>query len=175
MDSMSTVNSTSSTPSDAALAGLAMVFVLFTFVFIIAVYVFFSICLAKIFKKAGAESWQAWVPFLNNWRMLELGGQQGFWALLAIIPGVNIVSVIFMFIAMYHIDKKLGKEDAFILLAILLPVVWYPWLAFDHSTWDESKGAPRRDTPVVAPTQAAAASATGQTAEHTQVPPTHSA
>jgi len=117
---------------------LGLVFGLFG----IALYVVMALCLMRIFKKAGVKQWIAWVPFYNNWKLLEIGGQQGFWAVLAILPIVNIVSAVFMYISMYNIGLKLGKEGVFILLAIFVSPVWFIWLAVDGSTWDESKGAP---------------------------------
>lgn len=128
------------TDEETALAAAALMasFFFVALFFGLILYVFSSICLMGIFKKAGVKQWIAWVPFYNNWKFLEIGGQQGFWAILAIIPVVNIVSAIFMYIAMYHIGKKLGKGDEFVILGILLPVVWYPWLAFDKSTWNDS-------------------------------------
>ena len=135
---------TSTSPADAAAAAAVGVTVfMFFFLFAIAVYVFVAICLMRIFKKAGVKPWIAWVPFYNNWKLLEIGGQQGFWAVLAIIPFVNIVSAIFTYIAQYHIGKKLGKGGEFVLWAIFIPVVWYIWLAFDKSKWnDEASTAP---------------------------------
>lgn len=129
----------STTPADsAAAAALGVTFFMFFFLFAIAVYVFVAICLMRIFKKAGVPAWIAWVPFYNNWKLLEIGGQQGFWAVLAIIPVVNIVSAIFMYIAQYHIGKKLGKGGEFVLWAIFIPIVWYIWLAFDKSKWNDA-------------------------------------
>lgn len=105
----------------------------------IAAYVISAIFLGMIFKKAGEPAWKAWVPIYNAWTLLKLGGQNGIWAVLALIPVVNIVSAIFMYIAMYYVGKKLGKPDAFVLLAIFLPVVWLIWLAVDSSTWKDAK------------------------------------
>lgn len=135
----------------AATAGMIMFFMLFMAVVTITAYAFTSFLLGKIFKKAGVESWKAWVPIYNNWVTLELGGQKGYWAALAIIPFVNIVSAIFMLIAMYHIGLRFGKEGVFVLLAIFLPLVWYIWLAFDSSVWKgpvqavSSTGSAKRD------------------------------
>lgn len=135
-------NSTSLTETDAAAAAGILAF-LGIFIFIslllaVGVYVFSAICLMRIFKKAGVPAWIAWVPFYNNWKLLEIGGQQGFWAVLAILPIVNIASAIFLYIACYHVGKKLGKGGEFVLWAIFLPVVWYVWLAFDNSQWNDS-------------------------------------
>lgn len=122
-------------------AAAAFISVMLMFVFIIAVisYVIYSFLLSRIFKKAGVQQWAAWVPIYNSWKMLELGNQQGFWAVLALVPIVNIASAVFMYIAMYHIGKKLGKEDWFVLLAIFLPIVWLIWLGFDDSKWSDGK------------------------------------
>jgi uncharacterized membrane protein len=140
---------TTSNP-EAAAAAIAITggVLAFSLIFIAIAYVIGAIFLGKIFKKAGVESWVAWVPFYNSWKMLEIGGQQGFWAVLAIIPIVNYVSVVFMYIAMYHIGKKLGKDGVFVLLAIFLPIVWLIWLAVDKSIWnDKASTAPSLHTP----------------------------
>lgn len=121
----------------AAVAAGAVAFFLFTLIFVAAAYVVGALLLGRIFKKANVPSWIAWVPFYNNWKVLEIGGQQGFWAILALIPFVNIVSAIFMIIAMYHIGLKLGKSGVFVVWVIFLPIVWLIWLAVDKSTWNE--------------------------------------
>ena len=118
--------------------GLLVGLYLFMLLLGIALYVVTALCLMKIFKKAGVKPWIAWVPFYNNWKLLEIGGQQGFWAVLAIIPVVSLVSAVFMYISMYHVGKKLGKDGAFVLLAIFFPYVWFIWLAVDKSTWNDS-------------------------------------
>ncbi|MES2630499.1 MAG: DUF5684 domain-containing protein [Patescibacteria group bacterium] len=137
-------NTSNGTGADAATTGiLVLMFMFIWFIFFIAIYIVFAICLMKIFKKAGVKPWIAWVPFYNSWKLYEIGGQQGFWAVLAIIPIVNLVSAVYLYIAMYHIGKKLGKEDIFVLWAIFLPVVWFIWLAVDTSTWnDKASSAP---------------------------------
>lgn len=135
-------------------------------------YALHAYLLGRIFKKAGVPAWKAWVPFYNSWVMLELGGQPGFWAVLAIIPLVNIAAVVFMYIAMYNIGLKLSKSGAFVLWGIFLPTVWYAWLAFDKSVWEDGKGAPAV-TPVNPPHAAATAAPVAVPTEpaHPTVPP----
>jgi hypothetical protein len=128
-----------STATDVVAAGAIMSLILFALVLSVAFYVINAILLGRIFNKAGVPGWKAWVPVYNGWTLLELGGQQGFWAVLALIPVVNIVAAVFMYIAMYNIGLKLGKEGAFVLLAIFLPIVWLVWLAVDSSTWEKPK------------------------------------
>ena len=137
-----TTTSTSSTVDDATLAAIGVGFILFTLIFAVIAYVVGALLLARVFKKAGVESWIAWVPFYSNYKLLEIGGQAGFWAILTVIPVVNFVSAIFMLIAMYNIGLKLGKEGVFVLWAIFFPIVWLIWLAVDKSTWNDALGAP---------------------------------
>ena len=140
----SSMNNMDGAAAAAIVGGLTVLF-LFT---LIVSYVVSSFLLGRIFKKAGVEQWIAWVPFYNTWKMLELGGQQGFWAVLALVPVVNIVAAIFTYIAMYNIGLKLQKEGWFVVLAIFLPIVWLIWLAFDNSVWREKGGAAPAKTPV---------------------------
>ncbi|HEY0965020.1 MAG TPA: DUF5684 domain-containing protein, partial [Candidatus Saccharimonadales bacterium] len=133
MDSYSTYDSslysTDSMGADAGITAAAIIGALVIYLVVFAVaYVITAIFLGKIFKKAGTPSWIAWVPIYNSWKMLELGGQHGWWVLLSFVPFVNLASLVFMIIAMYHIGKKLGKEDWFVLLAIFLGPVWLIWL-----------------------------------------------
>lgn len=166
------------TPVDAAGVAAVIMSLIGFFIFVALIgYVVMSFILSRIFKKAGVEEWIAWVPIYNSWKLLEIGGQQGWWAVLSIIPIVNIISVVMILIAMYNIGLKLGKQGPFVLLGIFLPLVWYLWLAFDTSVWDESKGAPRLDTPVApstASTQPSAASPVDPEApaDNNQTPPT---
>jgi hypothetical protein len=115
------------------------IFFLSALVFILACYAIGAFLLGRLFKKAGVPQWVAWVPVYNTWKLLELGGQQGFWAVLAFIPFLNIVAAIFLYLSMYEIGKKLGKEGWFVVLAIFVPIVWLIWLGFDDSKWPKEK------------------------------------
>lgn len=130
----STTYGTASVSGTAADGAMIIAIFITMIVMLIAIYVVSAIFLGMIFKKAGIESWKAWVPLYNNWVLLEMGGQQGWIALLSLIPGASIVTAIFMYIAMYHISIKFGKDGTlFLLLAILMPIVWFIWLAVDKT------------------------------------------
>lgn len=152
-----TTTTTLTTGEAAAVGAVVMTILAVGFIFAAISYIISSLCLMSIFKKAGVPGWMAWVPFVNNWKTLEIGGQPGFWAILAIIPIVNIVSAVMLYIAMYHIGLKLGKSGAFVVLAIFLPIVWLIWLALDKTPWnDEASDAPslHQGAPVAQPTYA---------------------
>lgn len=117
------------------------------FSFIIISYVAVVFLLGRIFKKAGQPQWSAWIPIYNNWKLLELGGQPGFWAPLALVPYLGFATLIFTYIAMYNIGLKLGKAKWFVGVAIFLPLLWLMWLAFDDSTWPKSSPKARKKNP----------------------------
>ena len=102
----------------------------------VAVYVYYGITAGRIFAKAGVKSWHAWVPFLNSWRLLQIGGQHGAWIFSLLVPGAGaIVYLVFYTIAQFHIGKALGRSSAFVLLAIFPSPVWFGILGFGKSTW----------------------------------------
>lgn len=117
---------------------------LLSFFVAVLVYVYQALTVMFIFKKAGLKAWPAWVPIFNVWRLLQLGGQKGWWVLVGLIPIVGtIVYLVFLIIAGINIQTGLGKPGVFYLLAIFLTPVWYGILAWDSSTWQP------KHTPVV--------------------------
>jgi Family of unknown function (DUF5684) len=107
-------------------------------------YVFLALTLTFIFRKAGLKTWPAWVPFFNTWRVLQLGGQKGWWILVGLIPIIGqILYLVFLIIAGVKIQTAFGKPGVFYLLAIFLTPLWYAILAWDRSVWQP------KHTPIV--------------------------
>jgi hypothetical protein len=99
-------------------------------------YVFYGFAVMSIFRKAGLRGWPAWVPIFNVWRLLQLGGQKGWWVLVGLIPVLGtIVYLVFLIIAGVKIQTGFGKPGVFYLLALFLTPVWYGILAWDGSVW----------------------------------------
>ncbi|MBF4634369.1 hypothetical protein ITJ38_08145 [Agreia pratensis] len=128
--------------SDGTAAGAAagliitLIFTAFYVVLIVGIYVVSSWFLSKIFVKAGEPAWKGWVPVYNSWTFLELGGQAGWWALVAFVPVVNIASSVFICIAAYNIGLRFGKTGVWLILYILVPYVWWGIFAFNASVWN---------------------------------------
>lgn len=137
---LTSVNSSTMSDSEIAVIILAMLG------FVAVAYVVSSIFRQKIFGKAGVESWKAWVPIYNKYTMLQLGGQNGWWIFFSLVPLGNVISSAFIIIAEYFIQRKLGKPDWYLVIAVLIQPVWLGMLAFDSSTWDDSRGEKRLDT-----------------------------
>lgn len=124
----------------AMIAPAAIASILFTiFIIFLGIYAIHAYLLSRIFKKAGVKSWAAWVPFYNIWKLLEIGDQPSFWAVLSIITPLNIVTSVFTYMAMYRVGLKFGKDGSWVVLAIFLPTIWMAILAFDNSKWNPKK------------------------------------
>src|SRR5580698_3655377 len=85
------------------------------------VYVLNGLSMMKLFRKLGVEPWAAWVPFFNVWRLLELGGQQGWFSLFVLISPGAIVTAVFECFAVYRIGLAFRKSGAWVVLFIFLP------------------------------------------------------
>ena len=138
---------TTSSIDTAQAAAIGIIAFIIGAVVALFMYIIGAIFLGKVFKKAGVPAWQAWVPILNSWKMFELGGKPGFWAVLAIVPVLNIVSAIFGIIAMHNINLKLRYDAGMTVLAVLVPLVWLIVVGTSKHAWDDSLGAPRVDKP----------------------------
>lgn len=83
--------------------------------------------LSKLFPKAGAPAWKAWVPFYNTWVMQELAKRPKHWVFWQFIPVVGwfISPGIFIEFAKVFGKFSLGHHT----LAALLSPFYFPWLA----------------------------------------------
>jgi hypothetical protein len=65
----------------------------FVFLLWVAIYVFFAVCIKRIAEKTGQteKSWYAWVPIANAILLCWIAGKPAWWVILMLIPFVNIV------------------------------------------------------------------------------------
>ncbi|HEY5274498.1 MAG TPA: DUF5684 domain-containing protein [Acidimicrobiales bacterium] len=106
------------------------------FVFSVVYYVLMGFSFMKLFRKVGVEPWAAWVPFFNVWRILELGGQQGWFSLFVLISPGAIVTSVFECIAAYRVGVAFQKTGEWVVLFIFLPFVWAWILAADGEVYE---------------------------------------
>lgn len=111
----------------AIIAGLG-IFLVFFFAFII----FFIVCHWKIFTKAGQEGWKSIIPLYNLYVQLQIAKQPTIWLLYFMIPFVNIY---FGIKHVHGLSKAFGKDVGFTVGLILLPIVFYPILAFGDARY----------------------------------------
>lgn len=105
-------------------------FVLFQTFLVIAIYIYFAVCIQKTADKIGiANSWLAWIPIANIYLVTQMAGKPGWWLLLMFIPFVNIVIWIILWMRIAEIRGK----DGWLGITTILPIinlVTYGYLAF---------------------------------------------
>ena len=123
--------------------------VIFIYAGIIAIYYLIScIGLRKVFIKAGRTGWMAFVPVINYYHILKIGGNSGWLALTIPIPLINILVAIW---AVYKLGKAFGKDILFTLGMIAFPVAFLPILGFGKSEYVGFKNM-TDDVPMPVPT-----------------------
>lgn len=118
--------------SNEALAGFSAGYL----IFYIAVLVVSIIANWKLFKKAGKPGWHSIIPFLNIYDMFEIAGMNGWMFLLLLIPVVNIVIMIMLYI---NLAKAFGKSGGFAVGLILLTFIFTLILAFGDAEYVGNK------------------------------------
>lgn len=139
-DDYTTTTTTMSDADTAAFLAFMMAYLFFMLLVIAVVYIYTSITLGKIFKKAGGQAWVGWIPVYNMWKMFEMGKFNGALSLLAFVPFVGgLATMIISIIAAYRIGLGFRKSGEFILLYIFLSPVWLGILAFGKAEWTGDK------------------------------------
>lgn len=85
--------------------------------------------IAKMFQKAGVDSWKAYVPVLNTLEMMKLAKKPQYWVWLQLIP----VAGWFITMAIYIEFVKLFGKYGFLqhMGAALLPFIYFPKVGAD--------------------------------------------
>ena len=102
------------------------------------IYLALIVCLIvtmwKIFTKAGKPGWASIIPIYNVFVMLDIAGKPAWWFLLFLIPFVNFIVGI---LVIAGIATNFGKGGGFVVGMILLPIVFYPILAFGSAQYSK--------------------------------------
>lgn len=86
----------------------------------------------KVFTKAGQPGWACLIPIYNAYILFKMAGKPGWWLLLLILPLVNFVILIIVYIAL---AERFGKGVGFGIGLALLGVVFFPILAFGDAKY----------------------------------------
>jgi len=86
-----------------------------------------------VFTKAGQAGWKSLVPIYNIYILLVIAGVPGWWLILLLIP---LVGLVFHLLAMLALAKKFGKGTLFAIGLFLLPIIFYPLLAFGGARYE---------------------------------------
>lgn len=86
----------------------------------------------KLFVKAGKPGWGAIVPFYNLYCLFDIAWGKGWLFLLTIIPCVNVVMTIIVYV---KLAKAFGKGVGFGIGLIILPCIFVPILGFGDAEY----------------------------------------
>ncbi|HEV7741568.1 MAG TPA: DUF5684 domain-containing protein [Pseudolysinimonas sp.] len=129
-------------PTGGDTAAGVMVIILFylavTVVVLAIAYVLTGVTLMMFFRKVGVNPAIAWVPIYNHWKWLEVGGQNGAFALLSLIPYGGIVTTVFLAIGMHRSGIAFRKDSAWVVLGIFVPWLWCILLSGRDEVYDPS-------------------------------------
>lgn len=100
--------------------------------FILAILVLTLVAEWRIFEKAGKPGWAILIPFYNLYTMFEIAGMNGWMFLLLLIPLVNIIVTIKLFINFAH---AFGKSTLFGIGLLFFNTIFTLILAFDGSEY----------------------------------------
>ncbi len=90
-----------------------------------AIYIFFALCLYIIAKKLNVPApWTAWIPIVQIWTIVASAGRPWWWILLLLVPIVNIVIGIYLWVL---ITENLGRNK-WLGLLMLIPIVNFVFL-----------------------------------------------
>ena len=98
----------------------------------LAVVVFEIYCFWKLFVKAGKPGWGAIIPIYNIYLLLKIIGRPGWWLILFLIPIVNFVIFIIMYL---DLAKSFGRGTGFGIGLIFLSFIFVPILALGESRY----------------------------------------
>lgn len=109
-------------------AALGVGYLIFMFVII----AFYIVCYWKVFTKAGQPGWAAIVPIYNIVVLLQIVGRPVWWIVLLLIPCVNIVIALLVYL---DLARVFGKGTGFGIGLFLLGIVFLPILAFGDAEY----------------------------------------
>jgi hypothetical protein len=126
---------TSNAQAGATVGLVLLAFVAFVVAVVVVNYLLTAVPLAGLFRKTGVEPWKAWVPVLNTYTWLRLGGQNGNWAWASLVPYGSVVTSVFLYVGMHRTGRAFGKGTGFLVLGIFLPWVWLLILGFGRAEY----------------------------------------
>jgi hypothetical protein len=97
----------------------------------------------QVFEKAGEPGWAAIIPLYNLYILCKITGRPAWWVILAIIPIVDVVWVVFSLLISVDLAKAFGKSEGFGVGLWLLGFIFYPLLGFGDAQYRAGRaGAP---------------------------------
>ena len=88
-----------------------------------------------LFQKAGQPGWGVLIPIYNLVLIARVAGLSGWWAILLLIPLVNIIAWIIFAIG---VAMNFGKGPGTMIGLIVLPGIFVPIIAFGNAEYRDT-------------------------------------
>ena len=135
-----TINGETSTVSDGDFFAFFGAIMAVIFIPVLIVAVLSIVAMWKIFTKCGEAGWKSIIPIYNMVVMLKIVGINPIWILLAFVPLLGGLAMVFITIVMnIRLARGFDKSEGFAVGLILLSFIFDLILAFDKSTWDAGR------------------------------------
>lgn len=109
-----------------------LVIIILTFLALsIANLIYSIVCYYKIFKKAGKEGWEIFIPIYNIVVLTEISGLSMWYLLFIVIPGIGMW--IFFIMLYVELSKRFGKSTGFAMGLLFLNPIFIGILAFNKN------------------------------------------
>lgn len=97
------------------------------------VYLLVNMATGVVFQKAGRAWWEGFLPIYSSYVLAKIAGQPGWWFILFYIP---VIGMIFEFMTEVTVARRFGVSWLFAIGMTLMPVVFYPILAWGPFYYD---------------------------------------
>ena len=96
------------------------------------IYVLSIVGMYKMFEKAGEPGIAAIIPFWNVWVIFKISWGSGWYALLALIPLLNLFVLL---VTPFKLGKSFGRSGLFSLGLLIFPYIFSIILGFSDSEY----------------------------------------
>lgn len=101
----------------------------------LAIIVLMVVIQWKVYAKAGEPGWACLVPIYNYYVLFRMVGMKPWIAFLTLVPLINFVAIIFVYIAWFKLAKAFGKDAGFGVGLLLLNPIFLAILAFGDANY----------------------------------------
>jgi len=109
-------------------------------IFAVVVGILMIASLWKVYTKAGKPGWAAIIPIYNLVVLLQIVRKPLWWIVMFLIPIVNFIFLILLYI---ELAKAFGKSGGFAAGLIFLGVIFFPILGFGSPVYAYGDAAPK--------------------------------
>lgn len=104
-----------------------------TIIIMLAIALLMIVSLWITVSKAGRPGVSQIIPIWNYIELVRISGKPLWWVVLILL--VPIVNLILMILVLHGISKAFGKDAGFTVGLVLLPIIFWPILAFGKATY----------------------------------------